>query len=62
MHYDCYIFSMHRVYSGRFFYTYHTVSYRIHACTLTKDRRGFMHTCPISVHENRLVQFCKLLQ
>ena len=30
VHYDCMIFSVHRVYSGQNFYIYHTVSYRIH--------------------------------
>ena len=62
VHYDCYVFTVQRVYSGQNFLTYHTVSYRIHPWTLGKDRSGFMHTRPISVHEYYSVQSCKLLQ
>ena len=51
VHYDCLVFTAQRVYSGQKFLTYHTVSYRIHPWTLRKDRCGFMHTCPISVHK-----------
>ena len=41
VHYVCHVFTVHRVYNGQNFYTYHTVSYRIHPWTLRKDRRGF---------------------
>ena len=58
VHYDCHVFTVHRVYNGQKFYTFHTVSYRIHPWTLRKDRCGFMHTRPISVHEYCPVQFC----
>ena len=58
VHYDCHVFTVQRVYSGQNFYIYHTVSYRIHPWTLRKYRCGFMHTCPISVHEYCSVQFC----
>ena len=61
-HYDCYVFTVRRVYSGQIFYIYHTVSYRIHAWTLRKYRCGFMHTHSIYVHKYNPVQFCKLLQ
>ena len=30
VHYDCLVFTVQRVYNGQNFYTYHTVSYRIH--------------------------------
>ena len=30
VNYDSYVFTVHRVYSGQNFYTFHTVSYRIH--------------------------------
>ena len=30
VHYDCYVFTVQRVYSGQNYYIYHTVSYRIH--------------------------------
>ena len=58
VHCDCYVFTVQRVYNGQNFYIYHTVSYRIHPWTLGKDWCGFMHTCPISVHDYCSVQFC----
>ena len=30
VYYDCHVFTVQRVYNGQNFYTYHTVSYRIH--------------------------------